>query len=140
MRNFSDKLNSENKKYFPSVYKLILKQKLRTAITEHIVSHDEDSYFSLDEIKEKLNVKNMKLVKDCVVELVSELKKLNWKCAFSYGGTALFIYSSENPPSNCYSENNTFIEQPLNEDYPVGDDSDEKEDSVKNDSVKNIYD
>jgi hypothetical protein len=31
-----------------------------------------------------------------------ELTQLGWKCKLSYGDTALFIYTSENPPAGCW--------------------------------------
>lgn len=105
MKNFSDKLKVDNKEYFPLIYKIIVKQKLRSAITKHIVSHEENDYFSLDEFKDKLDIKDIKNVKDCADELVSELKEIGWNTTFSYGGTAMFIYSTEKPPSNCYPDN-----------------------------------
>ena len=34
----------------------------------------------------------------------SELVKLGWKCKTSFGGTGLFIYSTEEPPPSCWEE------------------------------------
>ena len=33
---------------------------------------------------------------------VKELKELGWNCKLSFGGTGLFIYSTENQPRGCW--------------------------------------
>jgi len=33
-----------------------------------------------------------------------ELEELGWKCKKSFGQTALFIYSTENPPPSCWDD------------------------------------
>ena len=50
----------------------------------------------------------MNLTKQLVKEVIPELEKNGWKCKTSFGGTGLFIYSSENPPPNCF-EDSEFI-------------------------------
>ena len=37
-------------------------------------------------------------------KIIEELQELGWKCKTSFGGTGLFIYSTENPPPNCYDD------------------------------------
>ena len=36
--------------------------------------------------------------------IIKELEELGWKCKLSYGQTALFIYSTENPPPSCWDD------------------------------------
>jgi hypothetical protein len=37
-----------------------------------------------------------------IQELMTELKMLGWNVKLAFAGTGLFIYSTEQPPSNCY--------------------------------------
>ena len=100
MKEFPSLLNVLNKEKFKDIYEERVLCYLRRDIYEHILSHEEKDYFSLDEFNKK--IENMELVKKLVDKLIPELEKLNWKCKYSYGDTALFIYSTERPPDNCW--------------------------------------
>lgn len=103
MKKFPEKLNPKYKDTFPNFWKKRVKCYLRREIYEHILSHTEDEYFSLDIFDKKINPKSdMKTVQTLAEELVQELKDLGWKCIFSYGNTGLFIYSTEKPPKTCW--------------------------------------
>jgi len=91
-----------NKKNFPSLYYNRTKCYLRRELYEHVIRHNENNYFSLDDFNK--TVDNIELVKEMIDELIIELEELGWKCKLSYGGTGLFIYSTENPPSTCHEE------------------------------------
>lgn len=77
---------------------------LRREIFEHVIRGDENNYFELDRFcRERLGNDRdiMEKMKD---DVIIELEELGWKCQTSYGGTALFIYSSNDPPSSCYPD------------------------------------
>lgn len=102
MKNFPSKLNVNNKENFEKINYERNKCYLRRDIYEHVISHEEKDYYSLDDFNQK--IKNMSLVQKMVEELIPELEELGWKCKLSYGGTGLFVYSGVLPPSNCWED------------------------------------
>lgn len=102
MKDFPTTLNVKNKDNFKNLNKDRLKCYLRRDIYEHIISHEESDYFSLDDFNKRVN--NMFLTKELVKEILPEIEKLGWKCKTSFGGTGLFIYSTESPPPNCFED------------------------------------
>lgn len=106
MKDFPSKLNVENKETFSAVYTERTKCYLRRDIFEHVISHDENDYFYLDKFNEKYN--DIELIRRLVEELIPELEALGWKCNLSFGGTGLFIYSTDEPPPSCWQETETF--------------------------------
>jgi hypothetical protein len=101
MKEFPSLLKPKNiGKFEESMYHRVLCY-LRRDIYEHVLSHKEEEYFSLDKFNsEKVN--DIKKTIKMVDELIPELEKLGWKVKKSYGDTALFIYSTPEPPKNCY--------------------------------------
>ena len=81
----------------------IVTEKLRGEIFDMIMTLDETNYFMIDNFRSRYNLKKseMKTMLDIVI---SELTKLGWKYQTSFGGTGLFIYSTDNPPRNCYPD------------------------------------
>lgn len=106
MKQFPGFLKVKNKENFATLNHERLKCYLRRDLYEHIISHEEKDYFSLDEFNKRVN--NMALTKQLVNEVISELENLDWKCKTSFGGTGLFIYSTENPPPNCFEDSSEF--------------------------------
>jgi hypothetical protein len=102
MKEFPVNLTPKNKNNFSKLNHHRLKCYLRRDIYEHIISHEEKDYFSLDDFNRRVN--NMNLTKQLVKELIPELQDLGWKCKTSFGCTGLFIYSSDNPPTNCFED------------------------------------
>lgn len=102
MKEFPRAMRVENIAKFPQLWEERLKYYLRREVYEHVLSHAENDYFSLDKFNERVN--NIELTKKLVKEIVPELEQLGWKCKMSYGGTALFIYSTPAPPPNCWDE------------------------------------
>jgi hypothetical protein len=102
MKEFPSVCNPKNKNNFQLLNHDRLKCYLRRDLYEHIISHEENDYFSLDEFNRRVN--NMELTKKLVNELIPELEGHGWKCKTSFGGTGLFIYSSDKPPSICWEE------------------------------------
>ena len=102
MKKFPSNLNLKNKENFKKIYNRRLKCYLRRSIYEHIIKNEENNYFSIDEFKNEKKVEDSEIIKEIISELIVELNRLGWKCKLAFGGTGLFIYSGENPPSNCW--------------------------------------
>jgi hypothetical protein len=102
MKEFPEILSPKRKDAFQKLNKDRLRCYLRRDIYEHIISHEENEYFSLDEFNKRIN--NIELTKELVKDIIPELEKLGWNCKTSYGGTGLFIYSTPKPPSNCFED------------------------------------
>jgi len=101
MKNFPSNFTPTNQN-FSEINKKRIQCYLRREIYEHVISHKEDEYFSLDTFSSKFNMK-LEDIKEQISCVVEELKNINWKCSYSYGETALFIYREEKP-KNCWDE------------------------------------
>lgn len=107
MKDFPTILNVSEKKRFPEIYYNRVVCYLRKAIYEHIISHDENSYFDLEQFcrthyNEHTEKENM--ISKLSETIIPEIKNLGWKCKLSFGGTALFIYSTDKPPPSCWDD------------------------------------
>jgi transcriptional antiterminator len=103
MKEFSKKLEVNNKNTFHKYRFERNLAYLRREITENMLLGNEEDYFDLENFRNKFNISKEDLSN--MVEIVKkELEKLNWNTKLSFGSTALFIYSSEDPPSNCYPD------------------------------------
>lgn len=100
MKQFPDYFRpSETKKLEECKYNRLLCY-LRRDVFEHVLSHEETDYFSLDDFNTR-RVQNMELTVDLVNKVITELVERGWKCTLSFGGTGLFIYRQEKP-KNCW--------------------------------------
>lgn len=106
MKELPSILNVKNKNNFSKIYYTRVVSYLRKAIYEHIISKDENSYFDLEQFgRQYFNEKDrVDLTKKLSVKIRSELEKLGWKCKLSFGQTALFVYSTDNPPPSCWED------------------------------------
>ena len=107
MKEFPVILSVQNKDQFPSIHYNRVVCYLRKAIYEHVIGHDENSYFDLEKFSRlyfETNEKREELTKKLSDGIIPELEKLGWKCKTSFGGTALFIYSTEEPPPSCWDD------------------------------------
>ncbi len=95
MKQFPEHLRPDNIKKLVDANYNRLKCYLRRDLYEHIISHSESDYFSLDEFNQRVN--NMDTTKKLVEEVILELKELGWNCQLSFGGTGLFVYGKEKP-------------------------------------------
>lgn len=103
MKFFPGTIKPDNKEQFPRIHEGRVRCYLRRAIYEHIIGRkSEEDYFSLEEFSKRFQ--DIELVKKLGNSLIPELEKLGWKCKTTYGGTALFIYSTEQPPKNCWED------------------------------------
>jgi hypothetical protein len=107
MKEFPTILHVKHKDRFQEIYYNRLLCYLRKAIYEHVISQDENSYFDLEKFS-CLHFKDQKNKEEQVTKLStiiqSELENLGWTCRVSFGGTALFIYSSDKPPASCWDD------------------------------------
>lgn len=107
MKEFPNILNVKNKVQFPDIFYNRVLCYFRKEIYEHIISHGENSYFDLEKFgreycKDQTN--RVELVFQMSGTIMNELVNLGWKCKLSFGGTALFIYSTDDPPPSCWDD------------------------------------
>ena len=103
MDNFPEILTPANNTKFPVAKLRRLLAKLRSEITDLILRGNENDYFDLDDFFRRYSVppKDREVLKNTVIQ---ELSAKGWKCKTSFGGTGLFVYSTEKPPSSCYED------------------------------------
>jgi len=97
MNEFHSTLSVKNKNNFKVIYYNRILCYLRENIYEHILIQEEKDYFDIDCFRKKYTV-NSDILNKLVNTVVEELGKLGWKTKIGFGGTGLFIYSTENPP------------------------------------------
>ena len=103
MDAFPDKLTPENKKDFPEIRYKLIRSHLRCEITNNVLEGDENNYFDLSTFSIKYNI-NIDLMKKMCNDITKELVVLGWNVKTSFGGTGLFIYSTETIPPSCYDD------------------------------------
>ena len=102
MNSFPDDIRVDNVKNFLNIQYNIVINSFRQEIYNTIIKRkDETDYIDLDVFQRRFCNKNISL-KDIVDKICYELHDLGWKTKLSYGDTGLFIYSTENPPHNCW--------------------------------------
>jgi len=104
MKEFNNRLKVSNKDNFPSYHYERTICYMRRDIFEHMIRENENCYFELDKFFHNNKIKDKASMETMSSKIMEELQNLGWKCKTSFGGTGLFIYSTENPPSNCYED------------------------------------
>ena len=107
MKEFPINLNVKYKDSFPDIYYTRTLCYLRKSIYEHIISSDENNYFDFEEFGRKYfkdHKDRIKLTSKLIESIMLELETRGWKCKISYGGTAMFIYSTDKPPPSCWED------------------------------------
>lgn len=111
MLNFPDTIRVEKKEEFNTVLYSEIVESLRKQIYKHIIRNDENSYFDLDKFNNretrytrKLSDNTKELLDNATTAVIEELEELGWKCKLSFGGTALFIYSTDELPESCWDD------------------------------------
>jgi len=103
MKEFPEILDIKNKSNFTKILYDRTLCYLRRDIYEHIISHDENSYFDVKKFDQSHH-RSMETTSRLISTIMEELTKLGWKCKLSFQGTGLFIYSTENPPPSCWDD------------------------------------
>lgn len=103
MKEFPNRLKPENKKKFPQYrYERNLAY-MRKEIFELTLLGEENNYFEIDNFARRHNLNPNEIDKMCNT-VVKELRNLGWNVKISFGGTGLFVYSTEKPPSCCFDD------------------------------------
>ena len=103
MNAFPSNLNPENKHNFPQLkYDRILST-MRENIFDLILTSDENNYFEIDNFSRIYKLKKIQVDK-MILTVTKELEDLGWKIKTSFGGTGLFIYSTDIQPRSCFEE------------------------------------
>jgi len=103
MDSFPSNIHVDNIKNFSSIQYDIAINSFRKEVYETIIKRkDESDYIDLDIFERRFCKNNSICLKKIVKQICSELEELGWKTKLSYGDTGLFIYSTENPPHNCW--------------------------------------
>jgi hypothetical protein len=106
MKEFPTKMNVKEKDNFDKyLYDRYLCY-LRKDIYEHLLlrNNNENNYFDLDKwVKNNLN-NDISILNKMLIQIIDEIKDLGWKCQTTFGGTALFIYSTDIKPHLCYDD------------------------------------
>ena len=103
MKTFPSKLHVGNKDEFQTFYLTRCICYLRRDIFEHMLKRNENDYFALDNFSREYSIDKLSM-DEMIVTILNELRELGWKCKTSFGGTGLFIYSSDEPPPSCHED------------------------------------
>jgi len=103
MKEFPNRLKPENKKKFSQYRYDRNLAYMRKEIFELVLKGDENCYFELDKFSRSNSLVKGEMEKMRKI-IMEELQTLGWNCKTSFGGTGLFVYSTNDPPASCYSE------------------------------------
>ena len=108
MKQFPKEISVDKKSNFGAIHYQNCLCKLRADIYDHMIKEvriDENNFFDVDNWgRQHLEAEKEKILPKLVGAIMSELENRGWKCKLTYGGTGLFIYSSEKPPRSCYDD------------------------------------
>lgn len=94
-------LHVEKKSDFVALRRAFCLRKLRNHIMRWMLDGNENDFFDLDEFNRSL-VRDTTITNELVELVTAELQSLGWKTFLGFGGTGLYVYSSEEPPANAY--------------------------------------
>lgn len=103
MNEFSPSLTPDNKDNFLGIRFETVLSYLRQEITENVLGGDENDFFDLSTFSRKYGLTDSELT-DMRSAVTVELETLGWSVKTSFGGTGLFVYSSEKPPPSCHAD------------------------------------
>ncbi len=102
MDRFGDDLNVLNKDRLRDLWMTEMMCKLRKHIYNFMLSRTRESdFFDIDTFNRKY-VNNINVTNDLVNTAVEELVGLGWKTHIGFGGTGLYVYSSDELPAGVY--------------------------------------
>jgi hypothetical protein len=101
MEHFPSDFSPENKDKFYDIRNREILKLLRKNIFHLVLKGNEKEFFDL-EIFNRQHVHSTEITNLLANQVIEELHTLGWKTILSYGGTGLFIYSTEEPPGNAW--------------------------------------
>jgi len=102
MESFANDLNVINKDNLRNIWKHKTLSRLRKHIYDFMISRTrENDFFDIDTFNRKY-VKDIDITSNLVNTVVEELNSLGWNTYIGFGGTGLYIYSSNDSPSGMY--------------------------------------
>lgn len=105
MDKFPDYLSVSSKHLFSSYMETRITSKLRNKIYEFILTGNEDDYFVLGNFYRSENIhNNTELTARITGTIISELTALGWTTKLAFGGTGLYIYSTEEHKSTYFED------------------------------------
>ncbi len=116
MKTFPTAINVKNKNSFSSYKYDEVIQSLRKSIYNHIIRYtydienkkdtyeSENNSYELDVFFKSHSINTQEEKDKLYVNIKNELIKLGWKCELAFGGTSLFIYSSDKLPTSCWTD------------------------------------
>ena len=101
MEQFGRELRVNNKDNFNDIKYKSNMCRLRKHIYRFVLNGVENDFFDIDQFNRKY-VKNINAMNEMINSVVLELNELGWKTYIGFGGTGLYIYSSEELPQGAY--------------------------------------
>jgi hypothetical protein len=101
MDNFGLELHVSNKLKLSDIKYRNLLAKLRKHIYNFMLDREESNFFDIDNFNRDY-VKDINMTNEMVNKIVEELNKLGWSTYVGFGGTGLYIYSSDDLPQGAY--------------------------------------
>ena len=74
---------------------------LRREICRHMLKGNENDFFDITEFN-RAHVGNMNRTNELVNRIITELHNLGWNTFIGFGGTGLYIYSTDELPQGAY--------------------------------------
>jgi iron-sulfur cluster repair protein YtfE (RIC family) len=74
---------------------------LRREICRHLMKENESDFYDITEFN-RMYVGNMNLTNILINRIVTELQNLGWNTFLGFGGTGLYIYSTNDLPHGVY--------------------------------------
>jgi hypothetical protein len=92
-----------NKNNFPDMLDELNLSIMKNDILELLLRRrgDENQYFDMDHFNRNY-VNDFEKTTGMVNKIAKELEENGWKCLIAMGGSALYIYSTENKPELCW--------------------------------------
>lgn len=91
----------DNKHQFADIRRARLLLKMRKHIQDLMLTGNESDFFDLDQFNRGY-VHDTKLALELLEEVRGELHHLGWKTFLGFGGTGLYVYSTEEVPPGAY--------------------------------------
>jgi hypothetical protein len=102
METFPREIKPKLQDNFPNLKYERFLAKLREEIVDFIlIRKDQSVYFPIDIFFKKHNSNDPDLRNKIITQVMTELRRLTWKCTLSFGDTGLFIYTGDKP-TNCW--------------------------------------